>query len=157
MEAHNAENMDKLQQLLEEKTVGITLKEFTTYPDISHKVSFDLFMTLMLHTGYVTYAYDSEFSGKITIRIPNKEVLSCFRDKTDYLYSEDNPYWFNQTMTLVDLLMENKTEEAQTLITTMLMSFLSIRNSGSELYYHGFMTGVLGLACAVKGIDFYED
>ncbi|MBO6258190.1 MAG: PD-(D/E)XK nuclease domain-containing protein, partial [Succinivibrio sp.] len=38
-----------------------------------------------------------------------------------------------------------------------LKEFLSIKNSGSELYYHGFMTGVLGLACAAKGIDFYEE
>ncbi|MBO6258798.1 MAG: PD-(D/E)XK nuclease domain-containing protein, partial [Succinivibrio sp.] len=87
----------------------------------------------------------------------NKEVLSCFREKQADLYGENNPYWFNQAMTLVDLLMENKVEESQSLIGTMLKEFLSIKNSGSELYYHGFMTGVLGLACAAKSIDFYEE
>ena len=77
--------------------------------------------------------------------------------KQRFLYGRDNPYWFNQTMTLVDLLLENKAEESQELITTMLKEFLSIRNSGSELYYHGFMTGVLGLACAVKGLTYHEE
>ncbi|MBO6258985.1 MAG: PD-(D/E)XK nuclease domain-containing protein, partial [Succinivibrio sp.] len=64
---------------------------------------------------------------------------------------------FNQAKTLVDLLMENKVEESQSLIGTMLKEFLSVRNSGSEFYYHGFMTGVLGLACAAKGIEFFEE
>ena len=157
MEAHDAENITRLQQLLDGNIVPITLKEFTTYPDLRLGVSFDVFMTLMLHTGYVTYADDADFLSEVKIRIPNKEVLSCFREKQDDLYGRNNPYWFNQAMTLVDLLMENKTEEAQSLIGTMLKEFLSIRNSGSEFYYHGFMTGVLGLACAVKSIGYHEE
>ena len=56
MEAHNAENIDKLQKLLDGETIDISLKEFTTYPDLRNRVSFDVFMTMMLHTGYVTFA-----------------------------------------------------------------------------------------------------
>ena len=157
MEAKDAVNIAKLQELLDGDNVNIALGEFTTYPDLRLGVSFDVFMTLMLHTGYVTYADDSDFLNNVKIRIPNKEVLSCFMAKQRFLYGRDNPYWFNQTMTLVDLLLENKAEESQELITTMLKEFLSIRNSGSELYYHGFMTGVLGLACAVKGLTYHEE
>ena len=157
MEAHDADNLSKLQQLMDGESVNITLEEFSTYPDLKNRVSFDVFMTLMLHTGYVTFAEDSDFWDEIKIRIPNQEVLSCFRAKQKYFYGRDNPYWFKQAMTLVDLLIENRTEEAQELITSMLMSFLSVRNSGSEYYYHGFMTGVLGFACAAKGIEFHEE
>ncbi|WP_031492704.1 AAA family ATPase [Succinivibrio dextrinosolvens] len=157
MEAHDAGNLSKLQQLLDGESVDITLEEFTTYPDIRNRVSFDIFMTLMLHTGYVTYSENSDFTEEVTIRIPNQEVLSCFRAKQKFLYGENNPYWFNQAMTLVVLLLENRTDEAQDLINSMLMSFLSVRNTRSELYYHGFMVGVLGFACASKGIDFHEE
>ena len=110
MEAHDAGNLSKLQQLLDGESVNISLKEFTTYPDIRNRVPFDVFMTLMLHTGYVTFSEDSDFSGEFKIRIPNQEVLSCFREKQQDLYGENNPYWFNQAMTLVDLLLENKVE-----------------------------------------------
>ena len=157
MESHNAENIDKLQKLLDGESIEISLKEFTTYPDLRNRVSFDVFMTMMLHTGYVTFAEGSDIIGKVTVRIPNQEVLACFNEKREYLYGEDNPYWYNQALKLVDLLMENKTEEAQPLISTMLKEFLSIRNSGDELYYHGFMVGVLGIASAAKGISFHEE
>ncbi|MGN0893794.1 MAG: PD-(D/E)XK nuclease domain-containing protein, partial [Succinivibrio sp.] len=47
--------------------------------------------------------------------------------------------------------------EAQMLISTMLKEFLSIRNTGDELYYHGFLTGILGLATATKGLEYHEE
>ena len=157
MEAHNAENIDKLQKLLDGETIDISLKEFTTYPDLRNRVSFDVFMTMMLHTGYVTFAEGSDFTGKIKVKIPNQEVFACFNEKREYLYGEDNPYWYNQALKLVDLLMANNTDEAQLLISTMLKEFLSIRNTGDELYYHGFMTGILGLATATKNFTYHEE
>ena len=157
MEAHNAENIDKLQKLLEGETIDISLKEFTTYPDLINRVSCDVFMTMMLHTGYVTFAEGSDFTGKIKVKIPNQEVFACFNEKREYLYGEDNPYWYNQALKLVDLLMANNTDEAQLLISTMLKEFLSIRNTGDELYYHGFMTGILGLATATKNFTYHEE
>ena len=129
MEAHNADNIDKLQKLIDGENIKVTLKEFTTYPDLRNKVSFDVFMTMMLHTGYVTFAEGSAYTGEVILRIPNNEVLSGFIEKRDNLFGVDNPYWYNQTLELVDLLMENKTEVAQSLICSMLKEFLCIRNT----------------------------
>ncbi|MBQ9219875.1 AAA family ATPase [Succinivibrio sp.] len=157
MESHNAENIDKLQKLMEGENVDISLMEFTTYPDLRVGVSFDVFMTLMLHTGYVTFAEGSGTVDKVTVRIPNQEILYCFNKKRELLFGENNPYWYNQALKLVDLLMANKTDEAQALISSMLKEFLSIRNTGDELYYHGFMVGVIGIASAAKGISFHEE
>ena len=157
MESHNAENIDKLQKLMEGENVDISLMEFTTYPDLRVGVSFDVFMTMMLHTGYVTFAEGSGTVDKVTVRIPNQEILYCFNKKRELLFGENNPYWYNQALKLVDLLMANNTDEAQMLISTMLKEFLSIRNTGDELYYHGFMTGILGLATATKNFTYHEE
>ena len=157
MESHNAENIDKLQKLMEGENVDISLMEFTTYPDLRVGVSFDVFMTMMLHTGYVTFAEGSGTVDKVTVRIPNQEILYCFNKKRELLFGENNPYWYNQALKLVDLLMVNNTDEAQMLISTMLKEFLSIRNTGHELYYHGFMTGILGLATATKNFTYHEE
>ena len=152
MEAHDAENIEKLQALLDGKSVEIALREFTTYPDLSHNIDFDTFMTLMLHTGYVTYSEDSGYKDQIKIRIPNREVYECFKAKQKLLFGRDNPYWFKQPLNFVDLLMENKVEEAEPLLSDMLKQFLSVRNTASEFYYHGFMTSVLGFASAARDI-----
>ncbi|SFK25368.1 PD-(D/E)XK nuclease superfamily protein [Succinivibrio dextrinosolvens] len=157
MESHNAENIDKLQKLMEGENVDISLMEFTTYPDLRNRVSFDVFMTMMLHTGYVTFAEGSDTSDKVTIRIPNLEILYCFNKKRELLFGQNNPYWYNQALKLVDLLMANNTDEAQMLISSMLKEFLSIRNTGDELYYHGFMIGILGLAAATKNFEYHEE
>ncbi len=157
IEARDAGNIDKLQRLLDGDSVEITLREFSTYPDIIRNLDFDVFMTMLLHTGYVTIAKKSGVIDKVSVRIPNREVSSCFADKYESLYSKDNAHWFRQSMNLVDMLLENKTEESQVLISSMLKQFLSIRNSGSELYYHGFMSAVLGFASSVKGIEYYDE
>ena len=73
------------------------------------------------------------------------------------LYCENNPEWFNQALSLVDLLMENNVEEASSLMNDMLVQFLSVRNYGSELYYHGFMLGVIGLAASTRNLTVHEE
>jgi len=111
----------------------------------------------MLHTGYVTYSEDSEFFDQIKIRIPNREVYECFKAKQEMLYGEDNQEWFNQALSLVDLLMEDNVEEAMPLINLMLKQFLSVRNYGSELYYHGFILGIVGLAASTRNLTVHEE
>ena len=158
MEAHNAGNIDRLQQLMDGGSVDFSLREFTTYPDVRNDMDFDVFMTMMLHTGYVTYADKSPLPNDIIrVRIPNREVKECFAAKQKYLYGTGNSKWFRHALELVDFLLENRAEEAQSLISSMLKQFLSVRNSGSELYYHGFMTGLLGMGASSQGVDFLEE
>ena len=114
-------------------------------------------MTLMLHTGYVTYSEDSGLKDQIKIRIPNREVYEYFKVKQKLLFGRKNPQWLNQALSLVDLLMENNVEEASSLMNDMLVQFLSVRNYGSELYYHGFMLGVIGLAASTRNLTVHEE
>lgn len=156
--AHDVGNVDKLQKFSEGEVIEITPQEFSTYPDISNNMDVDVFMTMMLHTGYATYAEDvASNAEKVKIRIPNNEVTIGVNKKFSALYSKNNLHWFNQALNLVDLLIENKAEEAKTLISSMLKEFLSIRNTGHELYYHGFMAGVLALASTSKDVEFHEE
>lgn len=157
VESHSQGNVSRLQQLLNREPVTITLKEFATYPDLRRRVDFDSFMTMMLHTGYVTFAAESPLQDRVTIRIPNLEVLKCFESKFDLIYSENNPHWLKAAVTLTELLLNNDADEAKEQINSLLGSFLSIRNSGSELYYHGFMLGVLALGAGDMGVELAEE
>ena len=151
--ANNYANIENLQKLMNGEDVEIELDEFTTYPDIKNHLSFDAFMTMMLHTGYVTLSEDPPRGRKVKIRIPNLEIFECFKEKFESIYSADNHEWFNKALRLLELLLNNRTNEAQELINCLLLQFISIRNSSSEFYYHGFLLGLLSMASTARNIE----
>ena len=155
--ARQAQNIDCLQRLMNGESVAIELREFTTYPKIQEHISFDDFLTMLLHTGYVTFAEDSPFYGKVKVKIPNKEIYECFRVKFEDIFSNQNSAWSAQAEKLLDFLMTNKIQEAKALINSLLKQFISIRNSGSELYYHGFMLGLLGITSSALNTVIKEE
>jgi hypothetical protein len=165
------EDSEKLQKLINGESVNIELCEFETYPDITDKHDFDVFATLMLHTGYFTYSKDevgetykdsaetqipieseNEFDSDAEsldstalIKIPNREVLSCFIRKRNRIFGRKNPEWLEKGCSLRDALFAGEQENVQKIIDSMLMTFISFRDTAYESYYHGFMTGVLSM------------
>ena len=141
------QDLDRLQNLLEGTTEEIALREFTSYPDITSNTDFDTFATLMLHTGYLTVVKDAVPSEKnrAVVRIPNKEILECFSEKVKTLFSESNPEWRGMSQELRDSLFDGNAAQVSEIINKMLQAFISVRDFGSEGFYHGFITGVLGI------------
>ncbi|MBQ8707492.1 MAG: AAA family ATPase [Succinivibrionaceae bacterium] len=152
----------RLQNLMEGKPQEITLREFTSYPKITGKTSFDVFGTLMLHTGYFTKVKDnddneldskksekskntSSDSPRMLIKIPNREVRQCFADKADDLFSTENDEWRNQALDMRDAFLAGDVQKAEELVNCMLKLFISLKDSAYESFYHGFLGGVLGM------------
>ena len=147
MKHPGGKDLDRLQNLMEGKTEEIDLREFTSYPDISSNTDFDTFATLMLHTGYLTVVKDAMPSEKnrAVVRIPNKEIMECFSEKVKTLFSESNPEWKGMYQELRDSLFDGNAAKVSEIINKMLQAFISVRDFGSEGFYHGFITGVLGI------------
>ncbi len=143
----DSNDSERLQNLIDGNTEEIEPSEFTTYPEITTHTDFETFITMMLHTGYFTTVkkVKAKEPGNIVVKIPNKEVLECFRLKRNYLFGKRNSEWVEQAYKLWDALFDGKSEDVQDIINNMLMTFISFRDSSNESYYHGFMTGVLGL------------
>ena len=141
------QDLDRLQNLLEGKTEEIALREFTSYPDITSNTDFDTFATLMLHTGYLTVAEDAVPSARnrAVVKIPNKEVLECFAEKAEMIFSKSNPEWLEKAMTLRDALLSGDADQAQDIMNAMLRSFISVRDTSHEYYYHMFLSGALSM------------
>ena len=144
----------KLTNLVNGGTEEIDLQEFTTYPDIRNGIGFDTFATLMLRTGYLTYDRNTTPSqeGKNVVRIPNEEVRQCFTQKVDKLFSKENPVWVSRAVELSSALLAGDASKSREIINDMLLRFISFRDiTSNESYYHGFLTGVLGLTTS-KGL-----
>ncbi len=166
----DSSDLERIENLMHNGTETITLKTFTSYPEINGNTSFDTFATMMLHTGYFTVAKsaaadesemslnsnsagdDPEIIRKAVIKIPNKEVLQSFREKAENIFSKDNPEWTKRAAELLEALFSGNAKNVQDIIDDMLMRFISNRDAMSgEGYYHGFMTSVLGIAAGTAG------
>ena len=147
MKSPRWDSLERLQQLLEEKTAEIDLWDFTSYPNITSKTDFDTGAALLLHMGYLTVARDAVPSDKYrtVVKIPNKEVLKLFSDKADAIFSAGNPEWLEKAMTLRDALLSGDTDQAQDIMNAMLRRFISVRELVSKAFYHEFMTRALGV------------
>ena len=137
----------RIQNLVDGNSEEITLREFTSYPQITAKSSFDLFGTLMLHTGYFTVVKGAvpKAANRAVIKIPNREIQQCFIEKAGEIFNQDNEEWYSQGLDLRDSLLEGDATKAETTAKKMLELFVSVRDSAYESFYHGFLAGVLGM------------
>ncbi|SPT67952.1 Predicted AAA-ATPase [Anaerobiospirillum thomasii] len=157
IEANEGDNIQKLQDLMDGKSIDIELSEFTVYPDINDCLDFDTFFTMMLQSGYVTLADDSPLRGDVRVKIPNYEIREAFENKIKVFYSKKDKSWSSQGFNLLDALMSNDIAKAQDIINTVLKTYISIRHSGHEQYYHGFMQGLLIEAVTDCGITMLDE
>ena len=157
IEANDADNIQKLQDLMDGKSVLIKLSEFSVYPDIKQGMSFDTFCTMMLQTGYVTFDENSKLFEYVSVKIPNYEVRKAFETKFLTLYSDTNTSWKNDSATLLDAIMSADAKKTHELINQTLQTYISIRHSGYEQYYHGFMLGLLIAASASKNLEIIDE
>ena len=147
MKHPDPDDTQRLQNLIDGKTESITLTEFTAYPEIKNDTDFDTFATMMLHTGYFTYAARPVPSDDMAeIRIPNEEVRNCFKKKAERMFSKRNPEWAQSAGSLRDALFAGDAPKVQNIINDMLINFISVRDASHESFYHGFMAGVLSIA-----------
>ena len=148
MKRAKANTSRRLQNLLDGGTEVVKNREFTTYPDIVQNNDFDVFATMMLHTGYLTVDRNATAAAgeTVAVRIPNREVLECFRDKVNTVFGRSNPVWLEKSQELLAALFAGDADSAATIIRSMLLSFLSSRDSAYEGFYHAFLLGILAIA-----------
>ena len=157
IEDNDADTTQKLQDLMDGNAVLIKLSEFSVYPDITKGMEFDTFCTMMLQTGYVTFDENSKLKGMVSVKIPNYEVRQAFETKFSYLYSNNNDSWKDEGFKLLDAMMSNDIDMAQAIINAVLATYISIRHSGSEQYYHGLMQGLLISAAQKNNIKVLDE
>ena len=142
----------KMQDLVDRKSIGFKLNESMNYDTLSEHKSDD-FWSLLLHTGYLTVDWKQtkkeglakENNKDIFVRIPNLEILECFEnnilDRFGKILSKDN-----LALNIANALLEGKVDYVQDKLGPLLRSFVSVRDTATkaphENYYHGFLNGI---------------
>ena len=142
----------KMQDLVDGKSIGFKLKDSMNYDTLSEHNSDD-FWSLLLHTGYLTVDWDKtqkeelskENNKNIFVRIPNLEILECFenniKEKFTNVVKKDN-----LALNIANALLDGNDTFVQEKLGPLLRSFVSVRDTATkaphENYYHGFLNGI---------------
>ena len=144
----------KMQDLVDGKSIGFKLNESMNYDCLSQHESDD-FWSLLLHTGYLTVDWektdeaelskDSKTNKEIFARIPNLEILECFehniKERFGNVVKKDN-----LALNISNALLEGNVDFVQNKLGPLLRSFVSVRDTATraphENYYHGFLNGI---------------
>jgi hypothetical protein len=148
-------DVDKMQDLLDGKSITASVKESLCYGDLKNHDPDD-FWTLLLYTGYLTFdpAEIVENSNETLYRlyIPNLEIRKCFASKLLDFF-RNNPAMKNHTEELIRSMFAGDAEQAENHLNRLLEKYVSIRdfttNAPKENYYHGFMNGLLINGCSL--------
>ena len=133
----------RLQELLDGKEVEIDINDSMNYDSLSQHNAKDMW-SLLLHTGYLT-ATEVISSDKCIVRIPNKEIMKCFRDSimagfNDALSSG------GKGARLAKALFDGDGRSCEEIMGLMLRRYVSNRVRAArtpENFYEGFMSGLL--------------
>ena len=142
-------DVDKMQDLLDGKSITASIKESLCYGDL-HNHDLDDFWTLLLYTGYLTFdPSETVRKGNETLYqlcIPNQEIRQCFESKILDFF-RNNPAMKNHTEDLIRSMFAGDAEQVENHLNRLLEKYVSIRdfttNAPKENYYHGFMNGLL--------------
>ena len=145
----------RIQNLIDGGTEEIELCEFSSYPEITADADFNVFATMMLYTGYLTRDRNAVPSSSdfLPVKIPNREITECFKNKAKHLYSSMNPEWKHKSLDLLRALFDGDAKRTATIIRNMLLTFLSVRDTAYESVYHAFLQGVLGIAAKASNLE----
>lgn len=141
------DDVDKMQELLDGKSVTAEIRTSLCYGDLqSHDIND--FWTLLLYTGYLTFEPQSHNpeNDEYRLYIPNEEIRKCFKSKILNFF-KTNSVMKASTSELIKGFFEDDAEKVQDNLNMLLGKYVSIRdfsvNAPKENYYHGFMNGLL--------------
>lgn len=132
-----------LRELMSGRTVKAALDENISFAELNQEHSPEQLMSLLYATGYLTRAGETE-DGKTILRIPNREIMDCFRKRIDAYFNKNNPAWAQAGAALFEAFVQQKSASAQNILQKNLTAFMSVRDAAGENFYQGFLLGLLG-------------
>ena len=146
-----SKDADRIEELLAGRSIEAEVDEGMSYGTLRlNNLSSKQFWNILLYTGYLTLA--KKGAGRIhELRIPNMEVLQCFRENISSYYEDTGPNEYGTLVrNMIDELLEGNAKKAQGSLRTLLRGYVSLRDDATraphENFYHGFLNGLLAAA-----------
>ncbi|HAH70382.1 MAG TPA: hypothetical protein DCL74_01130, partial [Succinivibrionaceae bacterium] len=136
----------QLQDLVDGKNIEVAVNDAMNYDDLRWHHPEDFF-SLLIHTGYLTCLGFTP-DGKYLLRIPNKEILECFKKNIQDNFDDTVVSGHeNKAVKIAASFLNGDAETAENELSLLLQSYISIRDFASkskkENLYQGFLSGIL--------------
>ena len=135
-----------LKQLLKGNSVRASVSEDLSFAEINSSHSPQHLLSLLYCTGYLTAAEPIGSDGSCLLRIPNEEVRLCFTREIEAFFSDQGQDYVNTGRELMQKFILGKGAAANSIFADILMRNISVRDTGSESFYHGLLLGLLSSA-----------
>ena len=126
----------KFEVLLNGGMITQTISDELTY-DTLHS-SEDNLWSVLLMTGYITKANPEEDEETVSLRIPNREIMTIFEDTVVRLFKETIDTSVQKSM--MEAFWNRDAKEAGRIVSELLWRTISY-NDYHEDYYHAFLAG----------------
>ena len=126
----------KFELLMNNGSIVQSITDELTY-DTLHS-SEDNLWSVLLMTGYITKADADENGETVSLRIPNREIASIFKDTVVQLFRETIDT--NMQRNMMEAFWNGDDEEAGRIVSELLWRTISY-NDYHEDYYHAFLAG----------------
>ena len=127
----------KFEKLLNGGNIIQTISDELTY-DTLHSTEDNLWSVLLM-TGYITKSDPDEDTDTVSLKIPNREIASIFRDSVVRYFSDTvNADTIKE---MIESLWEKDVDRAAKILSDLLWETISY-NDYHEDYYHAFLTGI---------------
>ena len=141
-----------MQTLVDGGTVSKKIRETLNHEDLKEHRSDD-FWSMLLYTGYLTVVKPSDFdvaSSELNLRIPNKSIRNCFKEKIQDYFTKA-PTQVQKATKILQSIFNADAEQLRVDIEDALAKFISVRDFSTkapkEYYYHGFLNSVFSTRC----------
>ena len=126
----------KFEILTNGGSIAQTISDELTY-DTLHS-SEDNLWSVLLMTGYITKANPEEDEETVSLRIPNREIMTIFEDTVVRLFKETIDTSVQKSM--MEAFWNRDAKEAGRIVSELLWRTISY-NDYHEDYYHAFLAG----------------
>ena len=131
---------DEIEKLATGESVRKQIKLELTYKDLY--TSIDNIWSVLFTTGYLTIQGDPE-AEELELTIPNRSIRQVFNLKIYEQVKEKIGQDTGKLKAFCELFPQGKAEEIEKEFTQFLRKNISVRDSGSEKFYHGYLLGML--------------
>ena len=151
------EDTDRMQDLVDGKSVEITVNEHLNYNTMAEHKPAD-FWSLLLFTGYLTTdisALSPSTPDRRFVRIPNEEIRKAFTSTVLEFFSKHNGEYAQHGHSFIKALLSGDPDAVIEVLDPLLNGYVSIRDTATkapaENFYHGFLSGLLTSAGSAAG------